>query len=41
MIILNFANPDMVGPLGSFEAAVKAVQAVRYLLGRIVEGYTQ
>ena len=28
MIILNFANPDMVSHTGSFEAAVKAVQAV-------------
>ena len=41
MIILNFANPDMVGHTGSFEAAVKAVQAVDTCLGRIVEGYTQ
>ena len=37
MIILNFANPDMVGHTGSFEAAVKAVQAVDTCLGRIVE----
>ena len=35
MIILNFANPDMVGHTGSFEAAVKAVQAVDTCLGRI------
>ena len=37
MIILNFANPDMVGHTGSFEAAVKAVQAVDTCLGRIGE----
>ena len=37
MIILNFANPDMVGHTGSFEAAVKAIQAVDTCLGRIVE----
>ena len=37
MIILNFANPDMVGHTGSFEAAVKAVQAVDTCLDRIVE----
>ena len=30
MIILNFANPDMVGHTGSFEAAVKAVSGRRY-----------
>ncbi len=28
MIILNFANPDMVGHTGVQEAAVKAIEAV-------------
>ena len=28
LVILNFANPDMVGHTGVFEAAVKAVEAV-------------
>ena len=28
LIILNFANPDMVGHTGIFEAAVKAVETV-------------
>ena len=27
-VVLNFANPDMVGHTGVFEAAVKAVEAV-------------
>lgn len=37
MIILNFANCDMVGHTGIFEAAVKAVEAVDRSVGRIVE----
>ncbi len=36
MIILNFANPDMVGHTGSLPAAIKAVEAVDLGLGRIV-----
>ncbi|WP_298705920.1 2,3-bisphosphoglycerate-independent phosphoglycerate mutase [uncultured Veillonella sp.] len=37
MIVLNFANPDMVGHTGDFEAAKKAVQTVDTCLGRIAE----
>lgn len=37
MIILNFANPDMVGHTGVFEAAVKAVKTVDECLGKIVK----
>lgn len=36
MIILNFANPDMVGHTGVMEAAVKAVETVDSCLGRIL-----
>ncbi len=36
-IILNFANPDMVGHTGSIPAAVKAVETIDKLLGNIVE----
>jgi 2,3-bisphosphoglycerate-independent phosphoglycerate mutase len=35
LIILNYANPDMVGHTGSLPAAIKAVQAVDLGLGRI------
>lgn len=35
-IVLNFANPDMVGHTGNLAACVKAVQSVDYLLGKIV-----
>ncbi|MCH5297579.1 MAG: 2,3-bisphosphoglycerate-independent phosphoglycerate mutase [Ruminococcus sp.] len=36
MIILNFANCDMVGHTGVFEAAKKAVEAVDECVGRVV-----
>ena len=37
VIILNFANPDMVGHTGVVEAAVKAIEAVDECLGNIVD----
>jgi len=37
VIIINFANPDMVGHTGVMEAAVKAVEAVDTCVGRAVE----
>ena len=36
-VILNFANCDMVGHTGVFDAAVKAVEAVDTSVGRIVD----
>ena len=36
-VILNFANCDMVGHTGVFDAAVKAVEAVDTCVGRVVE----
>ena len=36
-IVLNFANPDMVGHTGIFEAAKKAVEVVDECLGKIVD----
>ena len=36
VIIINYANCDMVGHTGVFEAAVKAVEAVDTCVGRIV-----
>jgi 2,3-bisphosphoglycerate-independent phosphoglycerate mutase len=35
LIVLNFANPDMVGHTGSLKAAIKAVETVDAGLGRI------
>lgn len=37
MIILNFANCDMVGHTGVFDAAVKAVEAVDDCVGKVVD----
>ena len=37
VIILNFANCDMVGHTGVFEAAVAAVEAVDTCLGKVVD----
>ena len=36
-IILNFANPDMVGHTGSLSAAIKAVETVDECVGRIAK----
>lgn len=35
-IICNFANPDMVGHTGNFDATVKAIEALDDCIGRIV-----
>jgi 2,3-bisphosphoglycerate-independent phosphoglycerate mutase len=34
-IVINYANPDMVGHTGFFDAAVKAVEAIDGCLGRL------
>jgi len=41
LIVLNFANADMVGHTGSIPAAVKAVEAVDAGLGRIAKAIEQ
>jgi 2,3-bisphosphoglycerate-independent phosphoglycerate mutase len=40
-IILNFANPDMVGHSGMLEPTMKAIETVDECLGRIVDLITQ
>ncbi|RXK51911.1 2,3-bisphosphoglycerate-independent phosphoglycerate mutase [Halorientalis pallida] len=35
-LVLNYANPDMVGHTGDFDAAVEAVEAVDEQVGRLV-----
>ena len=37
LVILNFANPDMVGHTGSLEAAVKALEAVDECVGSLAD----
>jgi 2,3-bisphosphoglycerate-independent phosphoglycerate mutase len=35
VVVCNYANPDMVGHTGSFDAAVKAIEAIDQCLGRV------
>lgn len=37
VIICNFANPDMVGHTGNFEATVKAIETIDQCLGKIIK----
>ena len=37
VLVLNYANPDMVGHTGDFDAAVRAVEAVDTQLGRLLD----
>lgn len=37
LLVVNYANGDMVGHTGVFDAAVKAVEAVDTCLGRVYE----
>lgn len=39
LIILNFANPDMVGHTGNLEAAIKAVECVDRCCARVCEAF--
>jgi 2,3-bisphosphoglycerate-independent phosphoglycerate mutase len=39
-ILVNFANPDMVGHTGDLKAAIKAVEAVDDCIGKIYKGVT-
>lgn len=41
VLIVNYANGDMVGHSGVFEAAVKAIEAVDVCIGQVVEAVRQ
>ena len=41
VIICNYANADMVGHTGNFDAAVKAIETIDECLGRIVDTTTK
>jgi 2,3-bisphosphoglycerate-independent phosphoglycerate mutase len=41
LIVLNFANPDMVGHTGRLDAAIRAVETVDTCLGRIADAVAQ
>ena len=38
LVVINYANPDMVGHTGKMEATVQAVETVDRCLGRLLEG---
>jgi 2,3-bisphosphoglycerate-independent phosphoglycerate mutase len=37
LLVCNYANPDMVGHTGDYEAAIRAVETVDEQLGRLIE----
>lgn len=37
LVVLNFANPDMVGHTGNFQATIKALEVIDACLGRLEE----
>jgi 2,3-bisphosphoglycerate-independent phosphoglycerate mutase len=37
LVILNYANPDMVGHSGNFQATIKACEVTDECIGRVVE----
>jgi 2,3-bisphosphoglycerate-independent phosphoglycerate mutase len=37
LVIVNYANPDMVGHTGNIEAAVQAIEVVDRCLGKVLE----
>lgn len=41
LIICNYANPDMVGHTGNFEATVKAIECIDECLGHIINALRQ
>ncbi|WP_416675544.1 2,3-bisphosphoglycerate-independent phosphoglycerate mutase [Egbenema bharatensis] len=41
LVVINYANPDMVGHTGNIEATIKALETVDHCLGRLLEGVSQ
>lgn len=41
LIVINYANPDMVGHTGNMEATVKALETVDICLGRLLESISR
>lgn len=37
LVVLNYANGDMVGHTGSYEASIKAMEAVDFCVGRLID----
>ncbi len=41
LIVVNYANPDMVGHTGNIEAAIQAIETVDSCLGKVIETVNQ
>ncbi|HEY9696500.1 MAG TPA: 2,3-bisphosphoglycerate-independent phosphoglycerate mutase [Trichocoleus sp.] len=41
LVVINYANPDMVGHTGNLEATVTAVETVDHCLGRLLESISK
>ncbi|CAN1210085.1 2,3-bisphosphoglycerate-independent phosphoglycerate mutase [Tumidithrix helvetica PCC 7403] len=41
LIVINYANPDMVGHTGNFNATIQAISHVDKCLGELIEGITK
>ncbi|MBE9158590.1 2,3-bisphosphoglycerate-independent phosphoglycerate mutase [Nodosilinea sp. LEGE 06152] len=41
LVVINYANPDMVGHTGKMESTITALQAVDHELGRLIDGIGQ
>ena len=41
LVVVNYANPDMVGHTGNVEATVKAIETVDVCLGRLLESISK
>jgi 2,3-bisphosphoglycerate-independent phosphoglycerate mutase len=41
LVVINYANPDMVGHTGNIEAAIEAVETVDSCLGRLLESISK
>jgi 2,3-bisphosphoglycerate-independent phosphoglycerate mutase len=41
LVVINYANPDMVGHTGNIEATVKAIETVDRCLGRLLKSVTK
>ncbi|BAY83413.1 phosphoglyceromutase [Calothrix parasitica NIES-267] len=41
LVVVNYANPDMVGHTGNMEATVEALEAVDKCLGKLLEGISK
>jgi 2,3-bisphosphoglycerate-independent phosphoglycerate mutase len=41
LVVMNYANPDMVGHTGNLEAAIQAIETVDRCLGRLLESISK